>query len=46
MLPFAVTWVDLENIVLSQRKTNIWYHLYVESKNNANDFIFKTKTQT
>ena len=35
ILPFAATWVDLENIILSevnQRKTNIIYHLYVESK--------------
>ena len=33
---FAATWIDLENITLSevrQRKTNIlWYDLYVESK--------------
>ena len=32
ILPFAATWMDLENIILSeisQRKTN---HLYVESK--------------
>ena len=35
-LPFAATWMDLENIILSeisQRKTNtIPYHLYVEPK--------------
>ena len=34
--PFAATWIDLENIILSevnQTKTNIIsYHLYVESK--------------
>ena len=33
---FAATWMDLENIRISEvreRKTNIiWYHLYVESK--------------
>ena len=36
MLPFAETWMDLENIILSevsQTKTNIiCYDLYVESK--------------
>ena len=35
IMPFAATWVDLEIIILSevsQRKTNIIYHLYVESK--------------
>ena len=36
IMPFAVTWMDLENIILSevrQRKINIiWYRLYVESK--------------
>ena len=35
ILPPAVTWMDLEGIMLSeisQRKTNIvWYRLYVES---------------
>ena len=36
ILLFATTWMDLENIMLSevsQRMTNtIWYRLYVESK--------------
>ena len=34
-MPFAATWVDLEIIIpseVSQSKTNIVYHLYVESK--------------
>ena len=33
--PFATTWMDIENIIhseVSHRKTNIIYHLYVESK--------------
>ena len=36
ILTFAATWMDLENIMLSeisQRKINvIWYHLYVVPK--------------
>ena len=37
ILPFAATWMDLENITLSEvsqtQKDNItWYHLQVESK--------------
>ena len=35
VMPFAATWIDLEIIILnevSQRKTNIGYHLYGESK--------------
>ena len=33
ILLFAITWMDLEGIMLSkisQRKTNIVYHLYME----------------
>ena len=33
ILPFEAMWIDLEIIILSQRKTNIIeYHLYVESR--------------
>ena len=35
IMPFAATWMDLQMIILHevrQRKTNIIYHLYVESK--------------
>ena len=35
IMPFAATWTDLEIIILSrvrQKKTNIQYHLYVESR--------------
>ena len=42
ILPFATTWMNLEDIMLSeisQKKANTaWYHLYVESK--------KKKSQT
>ena len=34
-MPFAAIWVDLEIIIIievSQRKTNIRYHIYMESK--------------
>ena len=48
-MSFAVTWMDLEIITLSevsQRKKNItWYNLYVESKKNyTNELIYKTET--
>ena len=36
IVPFAAIWMDLEIIILSEakseRKTDIIYHLYVESK--------------
>ena len=35
IMPFVEIWVDLEMILpseVNQRKTNIWYNLYVESK--------------
>ena len=43
--PFAVKWMDLEIIILSetsQTKTNIiWYHLYAESnKNDTKEFTY------
>ena len=38
VIPFAATWMNLENIKLSEgsqteNKYTIWYHLYVEPKN-------------
>ena len=48
VMPFSATWMDLQIIILSevsQRKTNIIYHLYVESnKNDTKELIYKTKT--
>ena len=33
IMPFAATWMQLDILTLSEvRKTNIIYHLYVESK--------------
>ena len=50
IMPSAATWMDLENIILSevsQIKTNIMrYLLYVESKNNTNKSIYKTETDS
>ena len=40
--PFAAIWMDLEIIILSavsQRKTNIMYHLHVESKKMIQEFL-------
>ena len=40
IMPGAAPWMDLRISILSnvrKRKSNtIWYHLYVESKNNTN----------
>ena len=47
-VPFAATWVGLENIYLvkqvRQRKTNITYMWNL--KNNTNEFIYTTETDS
>ena len=47
LLPFAITWMDLKGIMLSemsQRKTNtVCYHLYVDSKKEKLVNITKKK---
>ena len=48
ILPFTAVWMELENIFskVRQRKTNtVWHHLYVESKINTNESIYKTETE-
>ena len=47
-MTLAATWIDLESVKLSrsQRKTNIWYCLYVESKKNGtSEFTYKTQIE-
>ena len=41
ILQFVPTWIDLENIMLSEiSQTNtLWYHLHVESKNQNKSII-------
>ena len=46
IMPFAVMWVDLDIVKLSEvryRKTNIAYHLYVECKNMVQMFCYLQK---
>ena len=46
-MPFAVAWMDLEIITLSQMETNIIrYHLYVDSKNMIQMHLFIKEKQT
>ena len=45
----AATWTDLEIIILNEvrhRKTNIWYHLYVESNKMIQVSLFTKQKQT
>ena len=48
-MPFAATWMYLDfNIVseISEKKTNIMYHLYVESKKKTQRNLFTRYKQT
>ena len=44
-MPFEATWMDLDAIIVSevsQTKTNIiCHHLYVESKKDTNELIYR-----
>ena len=48
--PFAATWMDMEFITVNEvslRKTNIIYHLYVETNTNDTDeLIYKPETDS
>ena len=48
IMPFAAMWMDLEIIILSQRKKNIiWYHLHVKpNKNDTKEPIYKAETDS
>ena len=50
IIPFAATWMDLENIKLSeisQRKTKIYDITYMWNlKNNTSESIYKTETDS
>ena len=51
IMPFVVTWMNLEIIILrkvSRTKTNItWYDLCVEfNKNNSEELTYKTETNS
>ena len=50
IMPFEVTWMDLEIVILSevcQTKSNIiWYRLYVDSKKKCkNELIYKIEIE-
>ena len=48
VMPFAAIWKDLEKSKVRQRKTNIWYHLYVNSKKkkDKNELIYRRETDS
>ena len=47
ILPFAAMWMDLENIILRKRKTNIYDITYMWNlKNNTNESVYKTETDS
>lgn len=41
LMSSAATWVDPEPTI-TQRKTNIWHHLYVKPKRDTDELIYKT----
>ena len=47
-MPFAATWMELEILRLSHRKTNTTlYDLYLDSKKkDTNELIYKTETDS
>ena len=49
IMPFAATWMDLENIILSEVKTRQSLHdiTYIwDLKNNTNEVIYKRETDS
>ena len=49
-MPFAATWKNLELMILSEIQAEkdkyCRYHLYMESKNNTNESIYKTEANS
>ena len=49
-LPFVAVWMDLEHRLLSKvsqtMTTIVLYHLYVESKNDTNELIYRIETDS
>ena len=47
-MPFAMTQVDLEVTMLSERERQIWYHVYVKSKKiqQTSEYNKKANSQT
>ena len=49
IMPFAATWMDLENIILSEVKTrqSLYDITYIwDLKNNTNEVIYKRETDS
>ena len=49
IMPFAATWMDLENIILSEVKTRqrLYDITYIwDLKNNTNEVIYKRETDS
>ena len=50
IMPFAATWKNLELMILSEIQAEkdkyCRYHLYMESKNNTNESIYKTEANS
>ena len=46
IMPFTATWMDLEIIILSQTEKEKYYTYMRNLKNNTNEFIYKTETDS
>ena len=46
-MPFIETWMDLEISIPSEvSQTNIWYHLYVNLKYDANEPVYEAEIES
>ena len=49
IMPFAATWMDLENIILTevhQTEKDKYHMIYVESKIRYNELTYKTESDS